>query len=108
MSVREAVVLALLAGGTAVVLLSCLAMAVVRHEFARLHYVGPASSVGAGLVAAAVVADAGPLSTTAFTVLFVFLVLAVGGPVLTHATGRAARIRRYGELDVEPGDRRAG
>jgi monovalent cation/proton antiporter MnhG/PhaG subunit len=61
----------------------------------RLHYVGPASTLGAFLIGAALVVQ-NALKQQGVKSIMVVLLLVTIGPVLTHATARAARIREFG------------
>jgi multisubunit Na+/H+ antiporter MnhG subunit len=85
----------LLAVGVLVQAGACLGVMVMRDAYQRLHYAAASTTVGPFAIAAALVvrehlAEAGLKGVvTAF-------VLVGGGAVLTHATGRAARVR---ELD---------
>lgn len=99
-SVCAAVLLAL---GVGVELLCCLGILVMDDVFDRLHYLGPATAVGAVLIAAAVVLEEA-LSTAGIKALMVAAVLAGAGPVVTHAIARAARTRRYGAWEAQPGE----
>lgn len=85
--------------GAALVLMCCAGILIMPNTCAKLHYVGPASSLGTFCIAAAIVLqemtqDAVP--TEMLTAAFVGLVIAIGGPLLTHATARAAYIRETG------------
>lgn len=81
---------ALLAAGVAAVLLSCLGVLVVRRLEDQLHYLAPASSLGAVLVGLAVAVQAGP-GRTAAQALIVAAILAGTGPVTTTVLARTAR-----------------
>ncbi|GAC1434315.1 MAG: hypothetical protein NVSMB65_08330 [Chloroflexota bacterium] len=95
----------LLTLGVGVELLCCLGLVLMRNVFDRLHYLGPATLLGPLLIALAVVAREA-LSQAGIKALLIALVLAVVSPVVTHATGRAARLRSFGTLAVGPEDRR--
>jgi monovalent cation/proton antiporter MnhG/PhaG subunit len=84
--------LALLWAGIATVVLSCLGALTLRRVYNRLHYLTPMTSIGAPLVALALAIANGWGLTTAEDVFIVFL-LALTGPVLESATGRAAAQR---------------
>jgi monovalent cation/proton antiporter MnhG/PhaG subunit len=96
-------VVVLLALGVIVELMSCFGVLAMRHFYDRLHYVGPASTLGAFLIGAALVAENG-LKQQGVKSILVTVLLVMIGPVLTHATARAARIREFGRwlvLDEE-------
>jgi multicomponent Na+:H+ antiporter subunit G len=93
--VQHALVVVLLTLGVVVELISCVGVLVMRNFYDRLHYVGPASTLGAFLIGAAlVVQDA--LKQQGVKSIMVILLLVTISPVLTHATARAARIREFG------------
>lgn len=91
----------LLIVGCAIELISCLGMLAMDDVYDRLHFVGPAAVVGPVVLAAAVVvkeanAEAG---IKAMLIAAIFLIT---GPILTHATGRAARLRDYKDWRRQP------
>lgn len=89
----------LLWAGVALEVVACLGVVVLRDAYDRLHYTGP-TALGALLVAAAVwVRDGASLAADKATLTAAFLLLT--GPLLAHATARAAR-------DGERGDWRDG
>jgi multicomponent Na+:H+ antiporter subunit G len=90
--------LVLLACGTAALLLSALALAVLTTPYARLHALAPATSLGVPLISLALAVDAGP-GRAAVKLLFIGALAAVSGPVTTMVIGRT--MAREGEL---PGD----
>ena len=92
---RDALVILLLTVGVVIELISCVGVLVARQFYDRLHYVGPASTLGAFLIGAALVAQDG-LKEQGVKSILVVIQLVVVGPVLTHATARAARIREFG------------
>jgi multicomponent Na+:H+ antiporter subunit G len=71
----------------------------MRHFYDRLHYVGPASTLGAFLIGAALVVQ-NALKQQGVKSILVVVLLVMISPVLTHATARAARIREFGRLVV--------
>jgi multisubunit Na+/H+ antiporter MnhG subunit len=93
--VTTAAVDVLLAVGVAVQVAACVGVMVMHDAYQRLHYAAASTTVGPLAIAAALIvrehlAEAGLKGVvTAF-------VLIGGGAALTHATGRAARVR---ELD---------
>ncbi len=62
----------------------------MRTVYARLHYVGLVTTVAAACCAAAVTVAEG-LWPAGAKALLIALVMIVTGPVVTHATARAAR-----------------
>jgi multisubunit Na+/H+ antiporter MnhG subunit len=88
------------------VVVSAAGMAAMTNVYDRMHYLGPASMIAPVAVAAAVVAREG-LSAAGIKAVLVAVVISATSPVLTHATGRAARIRELGHwapTDDERGD----
>jgi len=84
----------LLGAGILVIAASVVGVLVMPNLPDRLHFLTPATSVGAPLVAGAVVVREA-LSHAGIASILVALTLMVYGPVLGHATIRAARIRRF-------------
>jgi multicomponent Na+:H+ antiporter subunit G len=76
-------------------LISCVGVLAARQFYDRLHFLGPASTLGAFLIGAALVTQDG-LKQQGVKSILVVILLVVVGPVLTHATARAARIREFG------------
>jgi multicomponent Na+:H+ antiporter subunit G len=91
----------LLALGVLAVALSCIGVLVMPTVYARLHYVGPAATLGVTFIVAAVLIEEG-LSPQGMKALLIGLVLVGTSPVVTHATARAARIRTFGRWMVLP------
>jgi multisubunit Na+/H+ antiporter MnhG subunit len=85
----------LLAGGVGIALACCLGVVVARTSWDRLHAAAPAAVAASLLVAAAIVVDEG-LSSGGVKAILVAVALACGGPIIGHATARAARIRGAG------------
>jgi multicomponent Na+:H+ antiporter subunit G len=92
---QRVLVIVLLSGGVAVELMCCIGVLVMRQFYNRLHYLGPASTLGAFLIGAALVVQNALKQQGVKSILVVALLVTVG-PVLTHATARAARIREFG------------
>lgn len=103
MSVRHLAEYVLLALGVGIQVLSALGVLAMRDVYDRLHYVATAS-VGAALVCIAVTVRESFSLIGNKTLLIAFFLL-VGGPVLVHATARAARIRERGEWSIKEGER---
>ena len=91
----------LLALGVGIELLSCLGLLVMDTVFDRLHYIGPAAALGPIAIAGAVLLEEG-ISTAGLKAILIAAVLAGIGPVVTHATARAARVRRFGHWQPQP------
>jgi monovalent cation/proton antiporter MnhG/PhaG subunit len=106
MSAQGIAIAVLLVLGVAVTLVSCVGVAVMPTVHARLHYLAPASVVGSALIAAAVVTQEA-YSPQGIKAMLVVVVLWASNPVLTHATGRGARLRRQGSARGTRHSRRA-
>ena len=103
MSARHLAEYVLLVLGTGTLVLSAVGVLVMRSVYDRLHYVGSAS-VGTALVCVAVTVRES-FSLIGNKTLLIAFFLIVSGPVLTHATARAARIRERGEWSIKEGER---
>ena len=107
MSPLDLAVAALLVVGVGVTLFSCLGVLAMRDVYDRLHYTAPATAVAPVAIAAAVILEE-RLSAAGVKALLVALVLLVTNPVLSHATARAARIRKFGEWTVREVEQEGG
>ena len=93
----------LLAAGALLLIVCSLGVLLMDDVFDRLHFVGP-SILGVWAVVLAIVVEA-RFSSSGIKALLVAVLLTVAGPVLTHATARAARVRQYGQWVARPGER---
>ena len=84
--------------GVTVVLTCCLGVWLVPAAADRLHYLSPASTLGAALLAAAVLVQEG-FSRSGVRATLIAAVLIATAPVLTHATGRCLAIRHRSGAD---------
>jgi multicomponent Na+:H+ antiporter subunit G len=98
-SVGDIAVAVLLALGVASALLGALGLLATRNPYDQLHFTGPATVIGPVAIAAAVLVEE-PLSSAGIKSVLVALVLLGTGPVLVHATARAARVRERGRWVV--------
>lgn len=96
MTVLEIVLLVL---GIAGVALGCLGLLTARDTYLRLHYLGPASSLGTPLIIAALVVHEG-LSFSAVKLVLIGVLLIGSGAVTVAAFGRAAA-QREGLIDTD-------
>jgi multicomponent Na+:H+ antiporter subunit G len=94
---KEAAVAILLVAGVVVEIMSCIGVLVVKDVFDRLHYLGPACTLGPVFIAAAVVISEG-FSPAGNKAILVAVIIVATSPALTHATARAARVRGSGHL----------
>ncbi|MEU9044267.1 MULTISPECIES: monovalent cation/H(+) antiporter subunit G [unclassified Kitasatospora] len=88
MTTGHVLVLILLWTGVGFVLLSVVALAVLKGTFLRLHALAPATCAGVPLIAAAVALDQGA-GRGAVKTLLIGLLFAAGGTVTTIALGKA-------------------
>jgi multicomponent Na+:H+ antiporter subunit G len=107
MSPRGLLVAALLVVGVGVALASCVGVLLMRDAYDKLHFTAPATTIAPLAIAAAIVLEE-RLSAAGLKALLVALALLVTNPVLTHATARAARIRQFGEWNIQEGERVKG
>jgi monovalent cation/proton antiporter MnhG/PhaG subunit len=93
MTVLTAIEWGLLAVGVGAELIAALGILAMRSPFTRLHFQATASTIGPVAIAIAVIVRFGPSAFALKAVLFAIL-LAAGGPVMTHALGRLAAVER--------------
>lgn len=101
MTAAAAVAIGLLAVGVGVAWVGAAGLLASRSAFDRLHAVGPVNVLGPVCVAGAVVVAEGA-SASAIKAVLVAVALLTVGPILTHATARAARFRAEGSLGATP------
>lgn len=92
MTVREIIVAVLLGLGVFVELSCAVGVMTMRGPFDRLHYLAPATTLGPLALAAAILVAECDAQAKIKGVL-VAVVLLTTGPILTHATARAAWTR---------------
>lgn len=100
---RGVIVDVLLFAGVALLLLCALGVLVMSSAYAKLHYAS-ATGWGALLVALAIVVRES-LSLIGDKALLTAMALVVCGPVLSHVTARAGRIRERGAWNPQPARR---
>jgi multicomponent Na+:H+ antiporter subunit G len=98
--VIAAVEIVLLVAGITGVAVGCLGLLLARDTYLRLHYLGPASSLGAPLIIAALAIHEG-LSLSAVKLVLIGVLLIGSGAVTVAAFGRAAA-QRQGLVDTDP------
>ena len=106
MNVGDVAVAVLLAVGVASALMSALGLLATKDPYDQLHFTGPATVIGPVAIAAAVLVEE-PLSTAGIKAVLVALIMLASGPVLIHATARAARVRERGRWVVLPEELKA-
>jgi len=104
MTPKELLVDVLLGVSVLVLIGSVWGLVAMPHLFDRIHFLTPATSVAPLLVAGAVVTVESlnhrgimAVLVAGFSVLF--------GPVVGHATIRAARVRRHGDWKLQPDEK---
>lgn len=102
MIVQDVVSDVLLGLAVVTLLVSSLGVATMGDVYQKIHFVTPAALVAPVLVALAVTVQEGYSENTTETWLAVFFVV-IAGPVLSHATIRAARIRAEGDWRLGEG-----
>lgn len=102
MSGEAVTVYVLLTGVVALTLACAFGVAAMPEPYSRLHYLGPPSSLAAGLLTIAVFIDEPELDAGLKTLLIAGLLVLLN-TVVGHATGRAERIRTSGRLDATSG-----
>ena len=101
MSVGDVAVAVLLGLGVASGLMGALGILTTRDPYDQLHFTGPATVIGPVALAAAVLVEE-PLSSAGIKAVLIALIMVGTGPILLHATARAARIRERGRWVVLP------
>jgi monovalent cation/proton antiporter MnhG/PhaG subunit len=94
-TVGHVAVVILLALGVGSALLGALGILAARDAYDQLHFTGPATVIGPIAIAAAVLVEE-PLSSAGIKAVLVAVIMVTTGPVLLHATARAARVRERG------------
>lgn len=107
MTIQEIVIVVLLFTGVGITLACCVGIWVMPDTYDQLHFAGPATSVAPIAVACAVIIEES-LSQSGVKAVLAAAVVGVIGPVLTHATGRAARIREHGHFVALPEEMPSG
>jgi multicomponent Na+:H+ antiporter subunit G len=105
-SVGDVAVAVLLAIGVASTLMSALGLLATRDPYDQLHFTGPATVIAPVAMAAAVLVEE-PLSSAGIKAVIIAVILLATGPLLLHATARAARIREQGRWVILPEELRA-
>jgi multicomponent Na+:H+ antiporter subunit G len=85
--------------GVALTLVGCLGVVLMRTVYDRLHFSSP-TILGAVCIATAVVIQKS-FSLVGDKSVLVAVLLIVLSPLVTHATGRAARLVEHGDWRVE-------
>jgi multicomponent Na+:H+ antiporter subunit G len=97
--IGDVAVAVLLGLGVASALMSAAGLVAATDPYDQLHFTGPATVIAPVAIAAAVLVEE-PLSSAGVKAVLVALVMVATGPILLHATARAARIRERGRWVV--------
>jgi multisubunit Na+/H+ antiporter MnhG subunit len=89
--------------GAASVVLSCAGLVAARNSWDKLHFTGPATVIAPVTLAAAVLVQE-PLSSAGIKAVLVAVTMLITGPVVLHATARAARVRDHGRFVILSGE----
>jgi len=100
-SVGDVAVAVLLAVGVGSALMGALGLVATKDPYDQLHFTGPATVIGPVAIAAAVLVEE-PLSSAGIKAVLVAIIMLASGPILIHATARAARVRERGRWVVLP------
>lgn len=95
----------LLVVGVGTIVGCALGVLVMPTVFDRLAYLGPATSLAPFAIALAVLVNEG-LSAATVKSFLTAAVLTVTGPIVTHITARAARVRQHGHWGPMPQEKR--
>ena len=90
--------------GVAVLLVSCIGLVRVQDTFDRLHMLGPASTITPAALLIYVLIEYG-FAPAGIKMIVLTAALVIFGPVITHTTARAARIREFGKWVVLPDEK---
>jgi len=96
MNACDIVVWILLAVGVLGFLVCAVGLLLSRDFYDQLHFLAPASLIGATAIPLAILVQDG-FSQTGSKAILIAVLLFWANPVLTHASARAGRIRRKGQ-----------
>ncbi len=101
----DGVTTALLGVGCGFFLLASIGVLSMRGTYDRLHYATLGLLGGVPPIALALILAYGLSSTSAQVAIASILLVGIG-PILNHATARAERVRKHGDLPLPGGHRR--
>jgi multicomponent Na+:H+ antiporter subunit G len=93
--IGDVAVVVLLTLGVGAALMSAIGLVATRDPYDQLHFTGPATVISPIAIAAAVLVEE-PLSSAGIKAVLVAVIMIGTGPILLHATARAARVRERG------------
>jgi multicomponent Na+:H+ antiporter subunit G len=99
----EVVVLVLLAVGVLCFAMTSIGLLVSKDLYDQIHYLAPGPIVGSVAFVLAVLVHEG-LSQSGAKAILIAILLLISNPVLSHATARAARVRRNQQILPKPGE----
>ena len=105
MSAHDLVIDVLVASGVAGELLCCFGLVVMRDVFDRIHFAMASTTLPPFLIAAAVIVEE-DWAQPGINALVIAGVLFLFNPMIAHATARAARTRRFGQVEATDAERR--
>ena len=105
MTAHDLVIDALVIAGVAGELLCCLGLVIVRDVFDRIHFAMASTTLPPFLIAAAVVVEE-DWTQPGINALLIAAVLFLVNPMVAHATARAARARRFGQIEATDAEKR--
>ena len=92
MSVPQLTVAIFVFSGVAIELTCCAGLLMSSHAYDRLHFLGPATVLGPGLITIAVIVHGSSAASIIKSILVTLSLLFVS-PILTHATAKAIHAR---------------
>lgn len=103
MSIREIIVGTLLVIGILGFVITAIGLIVCDDLYEQIHFLAPASLLGAVAIPAAIVVNDG-FSQIGTKAILIAILLFLSNPVLSHATARAGRVRRKQQLPPVRGE----
>jgi len=101
--IRGVAVGVILAVAVALVLASAVGLLAMRDTYQRIHYLTPLALVAPLLLGLAVLVQSGSSVSSSLTWLALLFVV-ITGPILSHGTIRAIRIRETGDWRLDKAD----
>jgi len=88
----------LLSVASAIMILSCIGLVVMRDPIDKLHYVGPVTTLVPFILAGGIVYEEGFTSQAGLKAICIALVMLVSSPLASYVTLRALVVREHGDL----------
>jgi multisubunit Na+/H+ antiporter MnhG subunit len=83
----------------------CVGVLLMESAIDRLHHLGPVTGLAVPAVAVAEMIQESPISASGEKSVLITLALLMSAPVLSHAVGRAHRIRTRGDWRAEESEK---